>query len=93
MNEYHVCGVLLMSRPEHAAGVEKALLDIPGVELHANDGGRMVVTVEGSEYRGCGDTIAALATLEGVASSSLVYHQIETEPKIDTEPMPEESVQ
>ena len=46
MNEYHVCGVLLMSRPEHSARVEHALSAIPGVELHANDGGRMVV-VEG----------------------------------------------
>lgn len=46
MNEYHVCGVLLMSRPEHSARVEHALSAIPGVELHANDGGRMVVTVE-----------------------------------------------
>jgi len=87
MNEYHICGVLLMSRPEHAAMVEKTLGDMPGVELHANDGGRMVVTVEGEAYRLCGDTIAKLATLDGVASSSLVYHQI------DTEELPEEPLQ
>jgi len=79
MNEYHVCGVLLMSRPEHAAMVEKALSEMPGVELHANEGGRMVVTVEGEEYRHCADAITELATLDGVASSSLVYHQIENE--------------
>jgi len=79
MNEYHVCGVLLMSRPENTAMVEKALGDMPGVELHANEGGRMVVTVEGDEYRRCADTITELATLDGVASSSLVYHQIENE--------------
>jgi nitrate reductase NapD len=59
--------------------VEKALGDMPGVELHANEGGRMVVTVEGDEYRRCADTITELATLDGVASSSLVYHQIENE--------------
>lgn len=87
MNEYHVCGVLLMSRPEYATKVEQALVGMPGVELHANDGGRMVVTVEGAEYGRCADTITELATLDGVASSSLVYHQI------DTESLPEESVQ
>jgi nitrate reductase NapD len=87
MSEYHVCGVLLMSRPEHNAIVEQALETMPGVELHANDGGRMVVTVEGDEYRSCADTITELATLKGVASSSLVYHQI------DTEELPEESAQ
>ena len=79
MNEYHVCGVLLMSRPEHSPIVEQALDAMPEVELHANDGGRMVVTVEGDKYRRCADAITRLATLDGVASSSLVYHQIDTE--------------
>jgi len=87
MSEYHICGVLLMSRPEHAARVAQVVRAMQGVELHANEGGRMVVTVEGSEYRQCADTITELATLDGVASSSLVYHQI------DTESVPEESVQ
>ncbi len=87
MSEYHICGVLLMSRPEHAARVAQVVRGMQGVELHANEGGRMVVTVEGSEYRQCADTITELATLDGVASSSLVYHQI------DTESVPEESVQ
>lgn len=87
MSEYHVCGLLLMSRPESAAKVEQALQGMDGVQLHANEGGRMVVTIEGSEYRACADRINELATLNGVASSSLVYHQI------DTESTPEESLQ
>lgn len=87
MNEYHVCGLLLMSRPEHALKVEQALHAIDGVEVHANDGGRMVVTVEGDAYGECADIINQLATLSGVASSSLVYHQI------DNESQPEEHLQ
>ncbi|MCB1788874.1 MAG: chaperone NapD [Gammaproteobacteria bacterium] len=87
MNEYHVCGVLLMSRPEHVASVSAKIATMPGVELHANDGGRMVVTVEGAAYADCADTMNTLATLDGVASSSLVYHQI------DNESQPEESQQ
>jgi len=87
MNEYHICGVLLMSRPEHAAMLEKALGEMPGVELHANEGGRMVVTVEGDAYRQCADTITELSMMDGVASSSLVYHQI------DNEESPEEPLQ
>ena len=87
MNEYHVCGLLLMSHPEQAPGVEQALHGMKGVELHANDGGRMVVTIEGEGYGACADMMNELATLSGVASSSLVYHQIDTESK------PEESQQ
>ena len=78
MSAYHVCGLLLMARPEHVPNVEQALQHIPGVELHHKDGGRMIVTVEGEAYRDCADTMNELALLSGVASSSLVYHQIDT---------------
>ena len=87
MNEYHVCGLLLMARPERAPAVEQALSDIDGVELHANQGGRMVVTVEGHDYGDCANIMNRLATLDGVASSSLVYHQVENQDH------PEESFQ
>lgn len=87
MSEYHVCGVLLMSRPEHAGQVQRDIQAMPGVEVHANDGGRMVVTVEGPQYGECADIMNQLATLSGVASSSLVYHQI------DNETQPEEAAQ
>ena len=87
MNEYHVCGVLLMSRPESAALVERSIDEMSGVEIHANEGGRMVVTVEGEAYEECANLITELSTLKGVASSSLVYHEI------DTAALPEESVQ
>ena len=87
MSEYHVCGVLLMSRPEKVTQIQEVLATMSGVELHANEGGRMVVTIEGADYGHCADTMNELATLDGVASSSLVYHQI------DTESVPEESVQ
>jgi nitrate reductase NapD len=87
MSEYHVCGVLLMSRPESVPAVEQTLRDLPGVQLHARDGGRMVVTIEGPDYAHCADTMTRLAVLDGVASSSLVYHQI------DGHAVPEESEQ
>lgn len=87
MSEYHVCGLLLMSRPEHAPKVEQALHGMAGVEVHANDGGRMVVTIEGNAYHECSDIMNEVATLSGVASSSLVYHEI------DKESQPEEHLQ
>jgi len=39
-NEFHVCGVLVQSRPDDVAAVAAGLLKIPGVEIHdrAEDG-------------------------------------------------------
>jgi nitrate reductase NapAB chaperone NapD len=34
MSEYHICGVLLLSRPEHGPVVERALKAMAGTELH-----------------------------------------------------------
>ena len=36
MSEYHVCGLLLMSRPEHGPTVLQALGEMSVMELHAN---------------------------------------------------------
>ena len=79
MSEYHVCGLVLMARPEQVPDVERALRDLPAVELHASEGGRLIVTVEGDSYGACADTLNRLALLSGVASSSLVYHEIDTD--------------
>ena len=79
MDEYHVCGVLLMTHPERAPRVALALQGLSGVELHASEGGRLVVTIEGPSSAHCADMMNHLATLPGVAASSLVYHQIDND--------------
>ena len=79
MTDYHVCGVLLMCRPEQAVAIEQALLGLAGVELHASAGGRLVVTLEGPSYGHCADLMARLAALAGVTASSLIYHQVDNE--------------
>ncbi len=79
MSDYHVCGMLLQARPEKAPRVAGALGDLQGVELHASEGGRLVVTIEGDDYETCAGMMTRLACLDGVSASSLIYHQIDKE--------------
>ncbi len=80
MSEYNVCGVLVMARPEKGPAVEQALRALPGVEVHARgEDGKLVVTVEGPLGAECADTITQMALVDGVVSTSLVYHEIETD--------------
>ncbi|RMG38841.1 MAG: hypothetical protein D6720_00495 [Gammaproteobacteria bacterium] len=82
MSEYNVCGVLVMARPERSPEVERALLELPGVEVHARgDDGKLVVTVEGPVSARCADTITEMALIDGVISASMVYHEIDPEPE------------
>lgn len=80
MSEYNVCGVLVMARPERCPEVEQSLVQMPGVEIHARgDDGKLVVTVEGPVSARCADTITEMALIDGVISTSLVYHEIDPE--------------
>ena len=69
-----------MASPKKGAIVEQSLNDLNGVEVHARgDDGRMVVTVEGPLSRECANMITDMNDIDGVISTSLVYHEIDTE--------------
>lgn len=78
MSEYNICGVLVMTNPEKGASVEDALNAIEGVEVHAREnGGKLVVTVEGPHSREVANLISDFSSISGVVSTSLVYHEID----------------
>lgn len=77
MSDFNVCGVLVMAAPESGPVVEMTLNKIEGVEVHANNNGKLVVTVEGPNTRDFANKISDFSNIEGVLSTSLVYHEIE----------------
>ncbi len=79
MSEFNICGVVVHTRPELLDGVQSALTEMPGVEVHGrSDDGRLVVTVEDSPEHSCADTLGALHRVAGVVSASLVYQHGES---------------
>ena len=69
-----ICGVLVHARPEQTDAIQERLLALPGVEIHAvTEDGRVIVTVEGDETTGAGDTLIQMQNLDGVLSAALVY--------------------
>lgn len=80
MSEYNICGVLVMTNPNMGEIVEEALNNIEGVEVHAREnGGKLVVTVEGPLGRACANTISDFSNISGVVSTSLIYHEIDSD--------------
>ena len=78
MNDFNVCGVLVMVDPPSGPSVEATLNNMDGVEVHANEKGKLVVTVEGPNDRDFANRISDFSNIKGVLSTSLVYHEIET---------------
>lgn len=88
MSEYNICGVLVMATPQKGSIIEDTLNKIEGVEVHAReDGGKMVVTVEGPLGRQLANIIGDFSNIDGVLSTSLVYHEIDSDSTCDHTPL------
>lgn len=79
----NVCGCVVETRAQDAPAVAQRLRELPGVELHASEGGNLVVTVEDTPETMAMDTLAAMGQVAGVLNTSLIYHYGGDEPLED----------
>jgi len=74
----NISGILIHASLEKVASVKAALLDFPGVEVHAaTDDGRLIVTLDCSDNNIAADNLFKMNGLDGVLNASLVYHNFE----------------
>lgn len=78
----NICGCLIHAAPGTTPRVTEALSAIPGVDVHVEHGGRIVVTVEDTETATAADRIMEMHQIPGVLTVTLTYHHFE-EPQID----------
>ena len=77
--ELHVASLVLHVRPENLPQVLPALADMPGVEVPAASGGKLVVTLETACEADIVTRMNDMSLLPGVLSAALVFHHFETE--------------
>ncbi len=75
--EWHVASILVHLLPERRDAVHAAVTAMPGVEVHAEERGKMVVTVEGPHEGRIADRMTAIHLLDGVMSAVMVFHHVE----------------
>lgn len=74
----NITGIVVYASTERSEAVREALLRIAGVDVHAiSPEGRMVVTVEQPDGDAGTGTLDAIARVDGVLSTALVYHHDE----------------
>ena len=77
--EIHIASLIVHTRPGRADAVRQRLLGEPGVEVPATDGhGKLVVTVEAAGIAEMSRRMECINQIEGLLSSTLVYHHSET---------------
>ena len=78
----NISSAIVHARPGHAEGVRCALASIAGVEIHAvSDEGKLIVTIESPDDRETADTFEAISQMDHVMSTSMVFHQTESDPE------------
>ena len=73
MSGFNICGLVVRSKDSRVDEVRDSLSALPGVEIHAEETGRMVVTVENDDPGTVYDTVQHIPFIDGVVSTSLVY--------------------
>ena len=87
----NISGVIVYAAPEQSELVVKGLNAIEGVEVHAAENGKLVVTVEHKNINTLADQVMQFQDMSGVMSVAMVYqHNEDLETLSGDEVLPED---
>lgn len=76
---HHISSAVVVALPARREEVARALAAMPGVEIHASEASRIVVTIEGPTSGFLGETLVNMSLVEGVISANMVFEHAEKE--------------
>lgn len=74
---HYISSAVVVAFPAQREEIAKRLAALPGVEVHASDGSRIVVTIEGPNSGFLGETLINISMMERVISANMVYEHVE----------------
>lgn len=74
---HYISSAVVIALPAKLADVRASLEAIRGVEIHAAEGSRIVVTIEGPTSGSLGETLVQMTLLDGVLAANMVYEHAE----------------
>lgn len=75
----HISSAVVVAFPEHREELARRLSSVTGVEVHAAEGSRIVVTIEGPSSGMLGETLVRISAMDGVISANMVFEHFEQE--------------
>lgn len=72
---WHVSSAIVMAHPDRVAAVAATIDLMPGVEVHAVGGSKIVVVIEGDSLNALGDALVEISAMAGVLSANMVFEQ------------------
>lgn len=78
--EYHVASYVVLTRPENAARIADQINQVPGLEVHASEKGKLIVTAEAENTAKLADLAGVMELMDLVLQVAPVYHEFTREP-------------
>ena len=76
-DRHHVSSAVVLALPERRAELSSRLAAMRGVEVHASEGSRIVVTIEGPTSGMLGETLTTISAMDGVLAANTVFEYAE----------------
>jgi len=76
-SRHHISSAVVMTHPSRREEIGKRIAAMPGVEVHAGEGSRIVITIEGPTSGMLGETLIGISTLDGVISANMVFEHVD----------------
>jgi nitrate reductase NapD len=74
---HYISSAVIIALPAKIASVQATLAAMPGVEIHACEGSRIVVTIEGPTSGSLGERLGQMTLIDGVLAANMVYEHAE----------------
>jgi nitrate reductase NapD len=76
-DRHHISSAVVLALPERRAEVSSRLAVMRGVEVHAGEGSRIVITIEGPTSGMLGETLTTISVMDGVLAANMVFEHAE----------------
>jgi periplasmic nitrate reductase NapD len=74
---HHISSAVVVAFPERREELSARLTELAGVEVHAGEGSRIVLTIEGPSSGMLGETFVRISAMDGVISANMVFEHID----------------
>ncbi|THV12541.1 chaperone NapD [Rhizobium rhizophilum] len=74
---FHVSSAVVLTSPTAADRLVQILAEMPNVEVHAAEHGKIVIVIEGRSSGEMGATLAAISSLPDVMAANMVFEHAE----------------
>ena len=78
-NEYHVSSFVVRVRPQDGLSVSSVIQSIAGLEVHAGEDGKLIVTAEAGNVRDLAKLSVVLEETDKVMSVAPIYHEFSSD--------------